>query len=209
MLSYKDIFLGNNIVNITKQYESYLDDLHKVLTNLDRKKLDKLFLAISKRVGSKQTVFICGNGGSAATASHMVCDLSKTSLGGEDRKSEINLRVISLNDNVSALTAWANDTDYKYIFSEQLKNLGNKGDLLIVISASGNSQNVLEAISAAKKLGIETFGLLGFDGGKVKDQIDEFIIAESFDYGVVEDTHSILNHFLTNCIKRFIQNKRY
>lgn len=137
----------------------------------------------------------------------MACDLSKTSLGKAAREAHKNLRVISLNDSVPVLTAWSNDKEYKYIFSEQLANLGNKGDLLIIISASGNSQNILEAIHTAKTMEIETFGLLGFDGGKAKEEVDEYLVAESFDYGIVEDTHSILNHFLTECLKQFIKEK--
>lgn len=142
------------------------------------------------------TIFVAGNGGSASTSSHFACDLGKgTAVEGKPR-----LRVISLADNLALLTAWANDVSYEAIFAEQLKNLMCPDDLLIAISASGNSPNVLRAAEYAHQLGCKVIGLTGFGGGKLADLADLAIIAESHEYGPVEDIHLILDHIMRRCI---------
>jgi len=135
-------------------------------------------------------VFILGNGGSASTASHFCCDLGKgTVIDGQPR-----FRVISLNDNIPLLTAYSNDFGYEFVFVEQLRNLLNEGDLVICITASGNSTNVLNAIEYAKQIGAATIGFLGFGGGKAKDMVTEHITVSNSNYGQVEDIHMILAH---------------
>lgn len=128
----------------------------------------------------------------------MACDLGKTILIDNTKERRYNFRVNSLTDNVPLMTALANDYGYKYIFSEQLKNLGRKGDMLIVLTASGNSANIIQAVSTAKALGISSFGLVGFGGGKVKDLLDDILLIESDDYGLVEDAHMVINHLITD-----------
>lgn len=183
------------------QSKKYLENLTIVLNKLDLRKLDLLKKKIDRIINSNQTLFICGNGGSAATSSHMACDLGKTILGKKPRGNNKRLRVISLNDNIPLITAWGNDEGYEYIFAEQLKNIGRKRDLLIVITGSGNSKNILKVVSQAKKMEIETFGLLGFNGGRVKDILNNYLLVESNDYGVVEDAHGIINHLITDYFK--------
>jgi len=140
---------------------------------------------------------VIGNGGSAATASHMMNDLCKGTLGHKGDAPWPRLRVIALTDNVSLMTAWANDTDYNHIFSEPLKNLAERGDLLIAISASGNSPNILAAVEAAKQIGVNVIGLTGFGGGKLAKLAEISFVVPSDGYGPVEDVHMILDHIIT------------
>lgn len=144
------------------------------------------------------TIYVAGNGGSAAMASHWVNDLGKaTKCSGQ-----APMRVMSLTDNVSWLTALANDEGYDRIFSGQLENFARPGDVLIVISASGNSQNLLEAVELARSRGVVTLALLGFDGGMLKHKVDDYIwlTTEKGAYGVVESAHGIICHVLTTCL---------
>jgi len=181
--------------------QKYLDELNKVLAVIDKDKLVQLIQKIQALIGTRKTLFVCGNGGSAATSSHMACDLGKTILGKKPRDNKNRLRVISLNDCVPMMTAWGNDEGYEHIFSEQLCGLGSKGDMLLIITGSGNSPNILEAIKTAKEMGIETFGLLGFQGGKAKEILDDYLLVESDNYGIVEDVHGIVNHLVTDWLK--------
>jgi D-sedoheptulose 7-phosphate isomerase len=141
---------------------------------------------------SEKQVFTLGNGGSASTASHIAADLSKNTIAPNMRR----FRISSLNDNTAILTALANDLGYENVFSEQLQNLIRPGDLLIAVSASGNSPNVVKAIRYAQSRSAESVGILGFDGGQAAQIVDLSIVVESSDYGVVEDTHLIINHIL-------------
>lgn len=150
-------------------------------------------------------VLVVGNGGSASTASHLACDLGKTVLGGDPASRSSRFRVVSLADNVALLTAWANDHGYETVFAEQVKMLGREGDVLIVISASGRSPNVVAAVEAARERRLVTIGLLGFDGGVLKDRLDEAIVVPCDDFGHVESTHLVLGHLLTEWFSRHIE----
>lgn len=151
-------------------------------------------------------VLIIGNGGSASTASHMACDLSKNvfgqCLGEASRKGRF--KVLALADNMPSLTAWANDTHYDRVFLEQVRTFTDPGDVVIAISGSGHSPNVVEAVQLATKLGAETIGLLGFKGGTLKNLVDVAIVVESDDYGPVEDIHLTLTHILTASLREMI-----
>lgn len=188
-------------MKIEHQPQKYLGELDKILKTVDQGKLVQLIQKIEALVGTGKTLFICGNGGSAATSSHMACDLGKTILGENPRENNKRLRTICLNDCIPMMTAWGNDEGYQHIFSEQLRNLGAKGDLLIIITGSGNSPNILEAIKTAKEMKIETFGLLGFQGGQAKGLLDDYLLVESENYGIVEDIHGIINHLVTDSLK--------
>ena len=122
-----------------------------------------------------RTIFFFGNGGSASTASHFVVDIGKATIRGDGKR----FRCVALVDNVESLTAWANDTEYAKVFSEQLKGLAHAGDLAIGISGSGNSPNVLEAMRTARTLGLATVGLTGMGGGKLKDLVDVTLVVPS------------------------------
>lgn len=150
-------------------------------------------------------IIIAGNGGSAATASHMACDLAKTTLGKGAELPARRIRVVALTDNVPLLTAWGNDVGYDCVFAEQLRNLAGAGDLLVVISASGNSPNIVAAVRTARELGMQSLALLGFEGGAVKSMADHSIVVRSTHYGFIEDAHSMLSHLLTDYLKQFVQ----
>jgi len=173
----------------------YRKELNQCFDELDLKKLERVVIELNKR---GRTIFILGNGGSASTASHMEVDLAK----GAQVKGFPKLRVISLTNNISAITAWANDDSYEVVFEKQLEIMMRRDDLVIGISASGNSPNVLAAIKYAKKNGATTVGFIGFGGGKLKELVDIDITVSSRNYGVVEDFHLILNHILSQFIKK-------
>ena len=142
----------------------------------------------SKERGS--TIYICGNGGSAATASHYCCDFNK-GVSGEQTN---NTNFVCLSDNIPTMTAIANDLSYDEIFSYQLKNRIKKDDLLIVISGSGNSKNIVKAMEVAKNKGNKIIGLCGYNGGKVKEMSDICFHVNVNNMQIVEDIHMILDH---------------
>lgn len=178
--------------------QDYLKRLKKVLKKIDRSKLASFIEKIASFSKTDKTIFIAGNGGSASTASHMACDLGKTVLIDSLGDKAYRLRVISLTDNVPLITALSNDYGYEHIFSEQLKSFGRSGDMLIVLTGSGNSPNIIQAVLTAKSLGIQTYGLLGFGGGKVKEILDDMLLIDSDDYGLVEDAYLIIEHLITD-----------
>jgi D-sedoheptulose 7-phosphate isomerase len=144
------------------------------------------------------TVYVAGNGGSASTASHWVNDLGKaTKAAGVPP-----IRAMSLSDNVSWLTALANDEGYDRVFAGQLENFAQPGDVLLVISASGNSENLLRAVAAARDRGVTTVAFLGFDGGLLKGAVDDCVLIPSDNgaYGLVESGHSFIGHILTTAL---------
>lgn len=146
----------------------------------------------------KKWVFIFGNGGSAATAAHFASDLAKGAIcDGKPR-----IKALALTDNIPLLSAWANDSAYENIFAEQIENFIEAGDITVAISASGNSQNVLNGIKTAKAKGANTIGFIGFDGGKLKDMVDIPIIVPSCNMEQVEDIHLFLGHVIITCLRR-------
>ncbi|MDO8619909.1 MAG: SIS domain-containing protein [bacterium] len=179
--------------------QHYLSRLRKTLDTIDAQKIARLEQKLGKALKGGTRVFFAGNGGSAATASHIACDLGKTILVGKAKKG---IRAVCLSDNVPLLTAWGNDAGYDYVFSEGLKNFAQKGDIFIPISASGNSPNILEAIRVAQSMGVDTFGMFGFEGGKAKKLVDDCLVVESNDYGVVEDIHMMVFHLITDHFKK-------
>ena len=171
----------------------------KILTQIPNEEVIKLVIAINQARKTESTVYIAGNGGSASTASHFATDIG---IGSLNRANPV--RSVSLCDSSEAITAIANDMDYSYIFAQQLKLLGKPGDLLIVISASGNSENLLKAVEVASKLKIESHSLTGFDGGKLKQlTLGRNIHVETPKgaYGLVEDAHLAICHVITECIR--------
>lgn len=173
--------------------EQYLTDLKAALDALDPVQIK----AVRERIGALRErggqLFLCGNGGSAATASHLANDLGKGASWG---RSGPRFRVIALTDNIPWMTALANDVGYEVIFAEQLRNLAQPGDVLLAISGSGNSANILEAVGAAREIGMEVIGWTGFGGGKLAGLSDLAIVADSHHMGRVEDVHTILMHLI-------------
>lgn len=182
--------------------ESYLNHLQNVLQGIDRAEIGRFIETLLEARKRGATVFFIGNGGSAATASHFANDLS---IGTNDYDSPF--RVISLTDNVAVITAIGNDFGYEEIFVRQLKILGKKGDVLVGISASGNSPNVLKAFDHANATGIKTVAITAFDGGKMKLLADEGIHVPTAlkEYGPAEDAHMVLDHLVGSYLMRFVQ----
>ncbi|HTW56431.1 MAG TPA: SIS domain-containing protein [Thermoplasmata archaeon] len=140
-----------------------------------------------------RTIYFFGNGGSASTASHFVVDIGKATIRGDGKR----FKCVALVDNVESLTAWANDTDYAKVFSEQLKGLAQAGDVAVGISGSGNSPNVLEAVRMARTMGLTTVGLTGMGGGKLKELVDVPLVVPSNSMQHIEDVHLLVCHLLT------------
>jgi D-sedoheptulose 7-phosphate isomerase len=142
-------------------------------------------------------IYILGNGGSASTATHFACDLSKATVV----KGQRRLRVTCLSDNIALLTAVANDIAYEDVFAEPVRSLVDTGDVVIAISASGNSPNVIKAVRAAHEQGAVTIGLVGCDGGRLIHMVDLSVHVKHLDYGVVEDCHLVLEHAITASVR--------
>jgi D-sedoheptulose 7-phosphate isomerase len=174
--------------------DRYLGRLQKGLDGLPRERLNELGEILLRAYRNDKQVFVMGNGGSSSTASHMAADLAKNTIGANMRR----FRIMSLNDNAAIVTALANDLGYENVFSEQLTSLIRAGDVLIAVSASGNSPNILNAMRYARTRSAEVVGLLGFDGGQAVALADLAIIVPSSDYGVVEDLHLVINHMLVD-----------
>ena len=178
----------------------YVQAFQFLLHQIDLDAIERVVQRLRIARDNGAMIYVAGNGGSAATASHWVNDLGKaTKCSGR-----MPMRVMSLSDNVSWLTALANDEGYERIFSGQLENFAQPGDVLIVISASGNSPNLVRAVEMARKRGVVTIGFLGFDGGVLKDQVDEclWLPTEKGAYGLVESGHALLCHILTDCLSK-------
>jgi D-sedoheptulose 7-phosphate isomerase len=174
----------------------YLDGLRACLDALPIESIARMMALVENAYDTGKQVFVLGNGGSAATASHMASDLGKTVLP-RDRPDVRRMRVMSLTDNVAWMTAIGNDIGYASLFAEQLENWVAPGDLVIVISGSGESPNILEAIRRAKVHGATVLGLLGFEGGAARTLVDEHVLVQSSHYGFVEDVHVAINHLVT------------
>jgi len=175
----------------------YTSQLTEVLKALPEEKFVEINAALQEARKTGKQVFVIGNGGSAAAASHMVCDFSKnTREAGKNR-----MRAICLNDNVPSVMAYANDEGYDVIFSEQLMALGRAGDILIAISGSGNSANILKAIETARKMQIKVIGLTGFKGGKMKEMTDICLVVPCDSMEMIEDVHLIINHILAGLLR--------
>ena len=181
--------------------DSYLQYLMNIIQNIDTKEIASFIETLLSARKRKATVFFIGNGGSAATASHFANDIS---IGTNDYDEPF--KAISLTDNVSILTAIGNDFGYEEIFVRQLRVLGQPEDVVVGISASGNSPNLLKAFEYAKKTGIKTVAITAFDGGKLKNMADEGIHVPTClkEYGPAEDAHMILNHLVGSYLMRIV-----
>jgi D-sedoheptulose 7-phosphate isomerase len=184
-------------VKLADNIELYLGQLGAAVDALPQERLAELGEMLYRAYRNGKQVFTLGNGGSASTASHMAADLAKNTIGANMRR----FRVLSLNDNAAILTALANDLGYENVFREQLENLVRPGDLLIAISASGRSPNVLKALRYAQDQCAQTACLLGFEGGDAASLCDVAIVVPSEHYGVIEDVHLVINHILVDYFK--------
>ena len=182
--------------------DQYLVELVRTLRDFDQDAIWAVTNVLFHAWESGTKVFIIGNGGSAATASHMANDLNKfTIIPGKKR-----FKAIALTDNVPLMTAWGNDDSYESIFSEQLTNLLDEGDVLIAISASGNSANILKGVQIGRELGAVTIALTGDTGGKLRHMVDYCVLAPSPNIGPQEDCHMILDHIIANTLRALIKD---
>lgn len=184
---------NEKIMNSIKEYLSELDN---AVIDINADDISRIVGIITDAHKNDRIVFIMGNGGSAATAAHWSCDLAKGTVKDLKDYNEKRMKVIALTSNVPSMTAISNDIGYEEVFSQQLLNLMSKGDVLIAISASGNSDNIIHAAKLAKQKGLTVVGLIGFDGGKLKEISDHSVIIRSNSYGVVEDLHHIIGHII-------------
>jgi D-sedoheptulose 7-phosphate isomerase len=176
---------------------AYLDRLQQEVARLDQAAIQKLSDLLYAAWSEGRFVFICGNGGSATTASHLAEDFAKGSLMEKDLldESKRRLKVLSLTDNVGWMTAISNDLSYEQVFVQQLMHYGSPGDLLIAISGSGNSKNVLAAVDWANRHGLVTYGLTGFSGGRLKQMQQHGLHVALDDMGMVEALHVCAAHW--------------
>lgn len=180
-----------------EQIQNYISTLQKTMSELPQPLISEVIHVLQRARMQGNQVFIMGNGGSASTASHFVCDLAKnTRYDGLP-----HFRVIGLADNMEIFSAYANDEGYESVFSQQLINLVNPGDVVIAISASGNSMNVVNAVEEAQKHSATTIGFTGFDGGRVGKLVDIHIHVDSKIIEHVEDIHLMLEHMIVRTIK--------
>jgi D-sedoheptulose 7-phosphate isomerase len=184
-------------LSVVETVDRHIGEVRRALAEVSGTAVPTVVEAVLAAHAARRHVYVLGNGGSACTASHLACDLSKATVPGRGPR----LRVTALNDNVALLTAWANDTAYDQVFAEPLRNLLDPGDLVIAISVSGNSENVVEAVRVARAMGAITIGLLGFPGGRLRESVDIALVIQSVDYGVVEDCHLVVQHAITASTK--------
>ena len=166
--------------------------------SLDLDALARIAAVVDEARANGRFVWVCGNGGSAASAAHVGCDFGKTAGKPGDKP----LKAVSLSDNTAFMTAIGNDLSFDETFSRQLENVAAAGDVVILITGSGNSPNLLRAATLARARGAKVVGLLGFDGGKLKALCDESLLIPSDQYGVIEDMHMSVAHILTFYLKQ-------
>ena len=171
---------------------SYITEIMSHLKSFDMNKIQQIQSSLIECATKGQTIFICGNGGSSSTAGHLAVDLNK----GAFERSNIKFRALSLNEHMASITAISNDLDYADIFSNQYATFAQKGDLLICISASGNSLNVLKVAKLAKNMGNDVIGLTGFNGGDLSRILDLELNINSQHMGIIEDLHLMACHMI-------------
>lgn len=182
----------------------YMSGLNDAIQRVDSTAFDAIIEAIQRVHAEDKFIYVCGNGGSAATASHMVNDLVKAPAEASGCRP---LRAVGLSDCVSLMTALANDIDYNRMFAKQLEALGREGDLLIAISGSGNSPNVLAAAEVAREKGMKVAAMTGFSGGKLKDLADIHLNVPSTCFGQIEDAHLVIQHAFIEALKQAFGGK--
>lgn len=172
--------------------DHYINGQVSALRSINKTEVAKLITLFRQALGDDRQIFVCGNGGSAANASHFVTDLGK----GSSDKTYRRFRCLALNDNVSWMTALGNDYDYSEIFSRQLMNLARRGDFLLVMSVSGSSPNLVKAVEWSKSNGIATIALVGGKKGRLAEIADHVLVVDDTHYGRVEDAHMGICHMI-------------
>jgi D-sedoheptulose 7-phosphate isomerase len=183
-----------------ERIRTYLDQVSSLVMKVPPEEIRRVSDIIIAAYDRGSRVFVFGNGGGSATSGHFVCDLAKgTAMGGRRR-----LKAMSLATNVPLLTAWANDTDYTNTFGEQLRNFVEPGDVVIGLSGSGMSPNVINALKLANDAGAVSIIFTGFDGGEAARVATESIVVPSDDMQMIEDVHLILAHIVYRCVREYV-----
>lgn len=182
---------------VANYIDSYLDVLKSLLDSLDTRVLENVTELLFATWKEDRRLILCGNGGSGSTSSHLVCDFQKNIYldGGKP------FEVVALTDSPALLLAWANDTSFENVFAGQARTWVRKNDVLIAISGSGDSRNVLEAVKVANDVGATTIGFCGYDGGQLAEMVTIPIVAERRNMQQVEDVHMILGHILFSALR--------
>ena len=178
--------------NLISFFKNYTTRLNRAISNLDMSSLKSASDLLKSAIKNGNTIYVCGNGGSAAIANHYVCDFLKYFR----QRSKFNPKIISLSNSIETMSAIANDMDYRYVFKYQLESLCKKGDILLIISSSGNSKNIKEVVNFANKKKIKSIGFSGFNGGFLNKKATISIHVNAKNYGLAEDSHHILMHVL-------------
>ena len=178
-------------------FDQYATELATALASIDRAQLDAAIAILTGAHERDATIFCCGNGGSASIANHMVCDHQK----GVSCDTSLRPRVISLSSNVEVMTAVTNDIGFADVFAFPLRIHGRKGDVLVAVSSSGKSENIIRALKAAAEVGMETIALTGFDGGDSLKLASATIHVDGWNYGVIEDAHQACMHVLAQYLR--------
>ena len=193
------------MLGTTLDARAFLERMGQELLRLDPREVEALSNAIHDCYKRDRFVFLIGNGGSGSNASHFCEDVGKQCLTREDFKTDKKrVRILSLTDNTPYILAWGNDEGFERVFVEQLKNLANPGDLLIAISGSGNSPNVLRAVEWANRHDLRTFGCTGFGGGKLRTLAQHNLHVPLDDMGIVESIHLTAFHWVVDDLHRRI-----
>ena len=190
-------FPTKKISDSHEYYKNYVSIKNKLLNKINKNELKNIIEEILTAVKRQKNIFSCGNGGSASTAEHLSCDFSK----GSCTDTNLNIKVFSLNSNVSLMTAIANDISYDDIFSYQLARFGKPNDILLLFSVSGSSRNILKCAKAAKRKKIKIISFTGFNGGTIKKLSKYNINFTTNNFGIVEDCHLSIMHFISQYIR--------
>jgi len=179
---------------------AYFDRLSQTIENLPFTTINQIAETLLRAYDWGRMIYLFGNGGSAALASHFACDLGKGTVNGNGKR----FRVLALTDNVPLMTAWSNDSKYEDVFAEQLSNFVQRDDVAFAISGSGNSPNVLRALKLAREAGAITIGLTGYQGGRMKELCDQCMIVPSDNMQIIEDLHLCVAHAVFTAVRRRI-----
>ena len=185
-------------------YFEYIDKKNTLLRNINFRNLDKIINLLKKGFKKNATLYTCGNGGSSSLSDHFTCDFIKQA----NNKTNLKVKSISLTSNMALISAIANDINYNEIFSFQIKELCKKNDILFLFSVSGSSPNLIEAIKTAKKIGVKVVSLTGFNGGKLSKLSDFNLNFPIANYGIVEDCHITIMHYLSQYLRNLEIKKK-
>jgi D-sedoheptulose 7-phosphate isomerase len=188
---------GSHFATPGSYLDLYVAEGIRAFATVDRTQLDLAVFILTDAIDKDATIFICGNGGSAAIANHMVCDHQK----GLSSDTRLRPKVVSLSSNVEVMTAVSNDIGFADVFAFPLRLHARSGDVLVVISSSGNSENIVRVLDAASAMKMKTIALTGFDGGRSRSMVDAAIHVDAWNYGVVEDVHHACMHVLAQFLR--------